>query len=97
MINARLAERPASNDDDGDPENYHPAGSRPSYTVQKAKISDQAQRELHNQIAIMIFGQSRDTMKEHLAMQISNFASEFANLNSLEQPETENSPDTLAA
>ena len=40
--------------------------------------SDIIQRDLHNQIAIMIFGEPRSNMNESLAIKISNFAQEIA-------------------
>ncbi len=48
------------------------------YATKERESSDKAQRDLHNQIAIMIFGESRSNMNEDLAIKISNFAHEVA-------------------
>ena len=65
--------------EDIDPENYHSPEVVKTRMAEQTEGSDREQRRLHNQIAIMVFGESRDTMKDSLAMKLKNFALEFAN------------------
>jgi len=77
MVNTRLA-TPVRTNEDVDPENYRPPEVQKMYATKERESSDKAQRDLHNQIAIMIFGESRSNMNEDLAIKISNFAHEVA-------------------
>ncbi len=76
MIKTRQSKRDIL-PEERDPENYHSLDTNKTLPIKQDEISDHEQRELHNQIAIMIFGQSRSSMKEELAMKINRFAHEF--------------------
>jgi hypothetical protein len=62
---------------DIDPENFRPQEKLEAFAERQMKSSDEAQRDLHNQISIMIFGEARSGMNERTAMDISKFASEL--------------------
>ncbi|KKR32325.1 MAG: hypothetical protein UT65_C0003G0011 [Parcubacteria group bacterium GW2011_GWF2_39_8b] len=48
------------------------------FTTQKEAIRHhQRQRQLHNEIAVMVVGQQRSGMEEELAQKISSFATEY--------------------
>ena len=69
-----------------DSENYRrPDDIRPSYTEQKVKISDEHRRNLHNQIAIMVYGQARSEMNSALAKTIADFACQYITGSSIDQ------------
>lgn len=69
-----------------DGENYRrPDDDRPSYYEQRTASSDESRRNLHNQIAVMVYGQVRSEMDSATAEKLADFACQFAAGTSIDQ------------
>lgn len=53
-------------------------GMRTENTIHERRSSDVDQRQLHNDIAVMVMGRKRSGMEESTARAIANFACEYA-------------------
>lgn len=53
-------------------------GIRTENTINERYSSDSSQRQLHNDIAVMVMGRKRSGMEESTARAIANFACEYA-------------------